>query len=491
MSWHGTKGNPAWPQPSLVAASNQANRADQGNNILANEYLDPPDVLLAKVKQMANMVRRAKLCCAYTGAGLSRSSGIPDYASKANNSVVNSVPKLENSLDALPTYAHCALTAMEQAGFLHHYVQQNHDGLPQKSGFPQEKINEIHGAWFDPSNPVVPFSGSLRGDLFNWMVDFEKKIDLCLCLGTSLSGMNADRCAETPAKRAQVDPSVLGTIIINIQQTRLDGICSLRIWGKLDEVFTLLGQELGLGKIEPRFSFDCGNDVFWIPYNETGKLDRSCNMRLLLRSGSLVTIPNQKAINFGAKGVVHGHNENRWAYLIRLTETKDGHERFVSRMLGDWMIRALQEGKLSVLPIMNIDPLVTKVLPPPSPVAQPAPQPLIAPAPPTQIVVVQSHEFVPRELEQMNKHKWSLSIDPTSCPMVEKVQWGLHPSFSPPTVDCTEAPFEIKRIGWGTFTVDVEILLKPEYGAHKLKAVHELTFNGGGSNVKTTFIPVN
>ena len=46
--------------------------------------------------------------------------------------------------------------------------------LPQKSGFPQEKINEIHGAWYDPSNPVVPFSGSLRGDLFNWMIEIEK-----------------------------------------------------------------------------------------------------------------------------------------------------------------------------------------------------------------------------------------------------------------------------------------------------------------------------
>lgn len=27
---------------------------------------------------------------------------------------------------------------------------------PRKAGFPQEALNEIHGAWFDPSNPVVP-----------------------------------------------------------------------------------------------------------------------------------------------------------------------------------------------------------------------------------------------------------------------------------------------------------------------------------------------
>lgn len=114
MQWHGIKGNESWPAPTLVASSNEANRADQGNNILvcclhasftfeyimsflthvflkANEYLDSPEVLKAKVKLMAEMLRQSKSCCAYTGAGLSRSSGIPDYASKATNSVVNNV----------------------------------------------------------------------------------------------------------------------------------------------------------------------------------------------------------------------------------------------------------------------------------------------------------------------------------------------------------------------------------------------------------------
>ena len=34
MMWHGTKGDQAWPLPELVAASSEANRADQGNTIL-------------------------------------------------------------------------------------------------------------------------------------------------------------------------------------------------------------------------------------------------------------------------------------------------------------------------------------------------------------------------------------------------------------------------------------------------------------------------
>jgi len=327
---------------------------------------------------------------------------------------------------------------MERSGYLHYYVQQNHDGLPQKSGFPQEKINEIHGAWFDPSNPVVQFSGSLRGDLFNEMIDIEKRIDLCLCLGTSLSGMNADRVAETPAKRAARDPAIIGTIIINIQQTRLDDICSLRIWGKLDDVFTLLGQELGLGKIEPKFSFDYGDHIYRIPYGVNGKFDRNCEMTLDLRPGQNITIPLPKACNYGAQGTVVSHKQNRWGYSVQLTETsKNGQQQFVRRMLGYWMIKAAQEGKLAVLPIMNVDPIVNKASWNP-PDAQPMrlDTPLVpAPPSPPKIAIIQSHEHVPNQSQaDINHHKWGLSLDPTSCPMVEKVLWRLHPTFTPPAV---------------------------------------------------------
>jgi NAD-dependent SIR2 family protein deacetylase len=56
----------------------------------------------------------------------------------------------------------------------------------------------------------------------------EKKADMCLCLGTSLSGMNADRMASTPASKSRVDKGIIGTVLINLQQTRLDEDCSVR-----------------------------------------------------------------------------------------------------------------------------------------------------------------------------------------------------------------------------------------------------------------------
>ena len=147
--------------------------------------------------------------------------------------------------EAKPTYAHHVISKLEERGFVKYYVQQNHDGLPQKAGFPQEKINEIHGAWFDPSNPVVQFSGSLRSDLFKWMLEIEEETDLCLCLGTSLSGMNADRCAWTPAKKYCKKKLGNGTIMINLQKTEIDQFSSIRVWAKIDDAFDILVKKLG------------------------------------------------------------------------------------------------------------------------------------------------------------------------------------------------------------------------------------------------------
>lgn len=72
-------------------------------------------------------------------------------------------------------------------------MQQNHGGLPQKAGFPQERINEIHGSWYDPGNPVVKYSGSLHDRSYPWMREDAETADLCLVLGTSLGGLNADQ----------------------------------------------------------------------------------------------------------------------------------------------------------------------------------------------------------------------------------------------------------------------------------------------------------
>jgi NAD-dependent SIR2 family protein deacetylase len=357
---HGHKGDETWKTPRLAAESDKACRKDQNNNIKANEYLDEPDVLEAKIKIIADLVRQSKCCVAYTGAGLSKASGIPDYATKATNSVVSNAPKLASSLDAVPTYAHRVITSMERKGHIQHYVQQNHDGLPQKSGFPQHKMNEIHGAWFDPSNPVVKFSGSLRTDLFDWLLEMEEKADLCLCLGTSLSGMNADRMANTPADK-MLENLALGTVIINLQQTPLDEKCAIRVWAKLDDAFKLLVKELGISEKEIRDLPTRGKeapkhykDKFPVPYDQNGLRSDTHTMILDLTLGAKVRIAVPGACNENTLGEVAGKRDGD--YSISLKEKKGA----VRRVLGKWWVDEALSGSLTRLPLVNQNPQFIK-----------------------------------------------------------------------------------------------------------------------------------
>lgn len=73
--------------------------------------------------------------------------------------------------------------------------------------------------------------GSLRDDLFSRLQEWEMQADLCLTLGTSLSGMNADRVAISTAERA-MQGAAIGTAMVNLQRTRRDGLMSLRIFSR-------------------------------------------------------------------------------------------------------------------------------------------------------------------------------------------------------------------------------------------------------------------
>ena len=177
-----------WAAPRLALGS--AAEARPGYNSMSkSEYLDDEATLKAKVAHVARLLKMAKCPVVYAGAGLSTAAGIGDYASVKPLAQLGGSPML-----AQPTLGHRVLAALGNAGHLHRLVQQNHDGLPQKAGMPQQLVNEIHGAIHDPSNPVVPMSGNLRSDLFADLLDCEARADLTIAVGTSLCGMNSDRC---------------------------------------------------------------------------------------------------------------------------------------------------------------------------------------------------------------------------------------------------------------------------------------------------------
>merc|ERR1719375_1441868 len=185
---------------------------------------------MAKVKDLAQLIRISRKTVAYTGAGISAS-----VIGQAALSGANKVGWKGNTRAAEPTFTHHALGFLGREGLLHGWVQQNHDGLPQKAGFPQERINEIHGSWYDPSNPVVKYSGTLHTRAAPWMEDDAEQADLVLVLGTSLSGLYADKVVKDTARRA-ARGEALGTVIVNLQQTPQDGSASLRLFGRSDGV---------------------------------------------------------------------------------------------------------------------------------------------------------------------------------------------------------------------------------------------------------------
>lgn len=394
---HGRLGEADWEPPVLVAYSDVEARPGY-DSCKAHEYVDTPQVLAAKVKLLATLIRSSSNCVAYTGAGISTAAGIGDYASEAAREAGKSMSGPAQAfamspMDSRPTLAHSVLTSMHGAGHIKRWIQQNHDGLPQKAGFPQHAINEIHGAWFDPANPVVKMEGELRTDLFSDLLEWEKKTDLCLAIGTSLAGMNADRVATTVADRAAAgrvtsDGSIArGTVIISLQQTRMDSKSALRIFARIDDVMAALASELGVAPSVPpcyrsdpravpvtgadeqlveRRSVLCDQDeedVFRIPYGVDGeylgRLDTISAETLAvldLREGAVVQIVSGPYA--GDQGEVVGRSRTGH-YQIRFLHTltkRDGRtwKAPMTHTMGAWMVAEATLGLLERFPIASV-----------------------------------------------------------------------------------------------------------------------------------------
>ena len=130
---------------------------------------------------------------------------------------------------------------MKQEGFIDGIVCLNYDGLLQKAGCPQEAVLEVHGSWFDPSNPVLKPGGQMRPDIWQKALELQQRADLCVVIGTSLSGLETDIIAERASSSCP-----LGLVIVGLQQTRLDGGAVMRISAEADNVMERLATALRL-----------------------------------------------------------------------------------------------------------------------------------------------------------------------------------------------------------------------------------------------------
>ncbi|VDP17045.1 unnamed protein product [Soboliphyme baturini] len=183
--------------------------------------------------------------------------------------------------DAIPTFTHLALVALEKAGYVKFLVTQNVDGLHLRSGYPRDRMSELHGNVFVEHCPVckvnhirlktVPtigrkFTGNIcewkkrsghicRGKLRDTVLDWEdslptfdltlaeyhsKLADLSVCLGSTLQIVPAGNLPTLAGKTG-------GKLaIVNLQATKQDNKADLIIHARVDAVMQVIMKSFGI-----------------------------------------------------------------------------------------------------------------------------------------------------------------------------------------------------------------------------------------------------
>jgi NAD-dependent deacetylase len=121
---------------------------------------------MAKVDDLRRMIADAESIVAFTGAGISTESGIPDYRSPGGiwtkyrpiefgDFLASAEARRETwrrkfashevMQKATPNAGHRALARLVEQGKMTAVVTQNIDGLHQASGIPDDKVIELHG----------------------------------------------------------------------------------------------------------------------------------------------------------------------------------------------------------------------------------------------------------------------------------------------------------------------------------------------------------
>jgi len=103
-----------------------------------------------------------------------------------------------------------------------------------------------------------------------------------------------------------------------------------------------------------------------------------------------------------------------------------------------------------------------------------------------KITIGNEHSMVPDDIAVIApsgklNNKWKMYVRGTEVEsLIEKVEFGLHPSFQPSKVTVSTAPWEIERVGWGFFVVNVTIHFLPSLKKQPCVFEHELFFQNGG-----------
>jgi len=310
------------------------------------ERFDEPKVLEQKVDELVKLIKKSKHFVAFTGAGISTSTGIPDF--RGPNGVwtlaaQNKRPaRSVSTLEAIPSIGHRTLKKLVDENIMKFVISTNCDGLHLRSGLDQSKLVEIHGntnkercdkcksEYFrdesvrNHSNDVhghgtVRMCAKCGGQLNDTIINFgenlyqkdvqaaydnARKSDLMLVLGSSLrvSVWAVDEVAENPNARV---------VIINLQTTPFDDN-ALHIFARTDTGLQMLMQKLGLEippwrlhrRLKVSVSKTMGSDQLTLYAGGVDQLDNNYNF-----------IPGMK-IDFGTGKVLGFKNASNLPYKV-------------------------------------------------------------------------------------------------------------------------------------------------------------------------------
>ncbi|KAL4001871.1 NAD-dependent protein deacetylase sirtuin-6 [Acanthocheilonema viteae] len=242
------------------------------------EIADDHQELKRKVDHLAELLLASRCCVLHTGAGISTTAGIPDFRGPKglwtlearNEPTDNGISFAEAS----PTYTHYGINALESKNIVKFVITQNVDGLHVRSGYPLNRIAELHGNVFlekcircgrkyyrtvpvgsiglkptgkqcEGTNSGRPCRGMLHDVCLDWedplpeedlrsAKEFSKNADLSICLGTTLQ--------ITPAGDLPLLAKKNGgkMVIINLSKTKHDRRADLIINGHVDDVMRML-----------------------------------------------------------------------------------------------------------------------------------------------------------------------------------------------------------------------------------------------------------
>jgi NAD-dependent deacetylase len=246
---------------------------EQRNEEIAAALPEP-----AVLDELEQMIRRSARMAAFTGAGISTESGIPDYRGPNGVWTTGKIPHINTvrtdrearrefwqmrrqtypTMRARePNAGHRALARFERAGKLLAIVTQNIDGLHQKAGNQPDRVIELHGSSHrlrclscgrvydgqaiqarldagevDPRCEVcggvlrsatILFGESLPREALNTAHAVARATDLMLVVGSSLV---VNPAARLPAIAKEQGA---GLIIINRTPTPLDAQADVRV----------------------------------------------------------------------------------------------------------------------------------------------------------------------------------------------------------------------------------------------------------------------